>query len=70
MKTRARDRIRFPNGAEMTLGQAMDAGLLRVHKSEYYDPPRYFATNGEVSWEIRETLYRSRLGIEPKGWMR
>lgn len=49
----------------MTLGEALDAGLLRVLESSYYDPPRYFAREGDLSWEIGKTLYLSRTGATP-----
>lgn len=63
-KTKASDRIRLPDGTEMTLGEAFDAGLVTPTCSDYYDPPRYFARSkdGTVSWEIGKTFYLSRTG--------
>lgn len=65
MKTRAKDRIRLPDGNQLTLGEALDRGLVVLIESRYYDPPRYFATDLErsVSWEVNQTLYNSRLGL-------
>lgn len=62
MKTKSKDRIRLRDGKTMTLGEALDEGVLTVKESRYYDPPRFFATDGEESWEIGETFYRSRSG--------
>ena len=62
MKVKARDRIRLPDGQEMTLGEAMDAGLVALRESN----KKYFAVarsiDGPVSWEIGKTLYLSRMG--------
>ena len=44
--TKSSDRIQLPNGDVMTLGEALDRGLLRVFCDNYYDPPRYFASDG------------------------
>jgi hypothetical protein len=64
MKTKAKDRIRLSNGDATTLGEALDAGRLKLIEQRYYDPPRFFAreTFGDHCWEVRETLYRSRTG--------
>lgn len=64
MKTKAQDRIRLPDGREMTAAAALDAGLLKLVESRYYDPPRYFlrSVGDEVSWEIGKTFYQSRTG--------
>lgn len=73
MKTKSKDRIKLPDGSVTTLGEALDAGVLVVLESRYYDPPRYFARTrdeffgGEnaVSWEIGKTLFLSRTGQRP-----
>jgi hypothetical protein len=62
MKSKTKDRIRLPDGRIMTLGEALDAGLIELIQSTYYDPPRYFARADDVSWEIGKTLYLSRTG--------
>jgi len=62
MKTKSKDMLRLPDGRAMTLGEALDSGIARVIESRYYDPPRYFARVGDVSWEIGKTLYESRVG--------
>lgn len=48
----------------MTAAAALDAGLLKLVESRYYDPPRYFlhSVGDEVSWEIGKTFYQSRTG--------
>lgn len=62
MKTKSKDKIRLPDGSILMLREAHDGGLLRLVKSDYYDPPRYFARFGDVSWEIGKTLYLSWIG--------
>lgn len=65
MKTKAKDGIRLPDGRIMALGEAIDAGLVKLIRSTYYDPPRYFARAGDMSWEIGKTLFISRTGGAP-----
>ena len=60
MKTKAKARIRLPDGTVMTLGEAIDAGMVQLIESAYYDPPRYFARADDTSWEIGKTLYLAR----------
>ena len=62
-KTKASDRIRLPDGRELTLGEAIDTGAVTLNEQRYYDPPRYFARyKDEVSWEINKTLWAARCG--------
>jgi len=64
MKTKASERIRLSNGTILTLGEALDAGVLVLKEERYYDPPRYFARErgGDLFWEVGKTLYLSRTG--------
>lgn len=62
MKTKAKDLIRFPDGSTKTLGEALDSGEVKLIESKYYDPPKYFASAGDVSWEVGKTLWLSRTG--------
>src|SRR5690349_10446995 len=61
MKTKSKDRISLQDGRIMTLSEALDSGILSLKQNRYYYPPRFFATDGNESWEIGETLYRSRM---------
>jgi hypothetical protein len=69
---RAKDEIRLTDGVVMTLGAALDAGLLVLDKSDCWHGPRsraprtaYFATliDGGGSFEIGKVLYMSRSGL-------
>ena len=66
MKTKAKDRIQLPDGAIMTLGEALDAGLVKLGENISYDPPRYFARtlDDNWSWEVGKTLFLSRTGAK------
>jgi len=72
--TRAKDRIRLPDGREMTLGEALDAGLVWVDRKttphrKLENPngsprmiTRYMARSldGSVFWTIGQKLWESR----------
>lgn len=62
MKHKAKDQILFRDGRTMTLAEALNKKILHVKEERYYDPPRYFATDGKESWEIGKTFYLSRSG--------
>ena len=75
-RVKASERIRLSGGQVMTLGQALDAGLLTLAEVTRHSRTRedsrgkalvtssYIAreTGGDLFWDVGETLYRSRLG--------
>ena len=66
MKTQSKDRIQLSDGTRMTLGEALDAGLLEVHEWG----GRYVAREvggDRLYWEIGKTLFLSRTGHSPFG---
>lgn len=65
-KVKASDRIQLSDGRVMTLGEALDAGLLYLKAVDNYPHkhPRYTAREqgGGVYWEIGQKLFESRGG--------
>jgi len=69
--TKSTDRVRLGSGEVMTLGEALDKGLLEVRIVEHFCGPRggcgiaYFADEpGTMSgFRISPFLYRSRMGL-------
>lgn len=68
MKIKVKDRIKLSDGQVMTLGEALDLGLLILKEVDNYPhkKPRHIAREkgGDLFWEVGETLYKSRCGIK------
>ena len=58
---RAKDRIEFPDGRVMTMGEALDRGLLIL--SESTDGAHMARIPGtDRAWRVTSSLYKSRMG--------
>jgi hypothetical protein len=64
VKTRAQDKIRLSSEQVLTLGEALDANLVKLKEIDNYPHkhPRYIArdTTGDLFWDVGQKLYESR----------
>lgn len=63
--TRAKDRIELPSGRVLTLGEALDEGILYLKKNDEPGCYKYVAKHkdGDCFWPVGRTLYESRMKL-------